>query len=164
MQSAPPLGGSTAWSDFRPSLVDQHRSPRATSRTNSAPTRSSAHVSEASDPVVAEPAEDERPEAVRVAERDQPALRERDARERAVELAHRVRDRLLERRVVVRDQRGDHSLSEVESSADPLVPASSSRSSAALTRLPLCPSATVRARPWCTSGCAFAQCVEPVVE
>ena len=31
-------------------------------------------------------------------------------------------------------------------------------------RLPLWPSATVRARPWWTSGCAFAQSVEPVVE
>ena len=41
---------------------------------------------------------------------------------------------------------------------------SSSRSSAAFTRLPLCPSATVRPRPRWISGCAFAQRVEPVVE
>jgi hypothetical protein len=31
-------------------------------------------------------------------------------------------------------------------------------------RLPLWPIATVRERPWCTSGCAFAQAFEPVVE
>jgi hypothetical protein len=30
--------------------------------------------------------------------------------------------------------------------------------------LPLWPIATVRARPWWTSGCAFAQAFEPVVE
>jgi glutamine phosphoribosylpyrophosphate amidotransferase len=41
---------------------------------------------------------------------------------------------------------------------------SSSRSSSVFVRLPLWPRATVRARPWWTSGCAFAQRVEPVVE
>ena len=55
------------------------------------------------------------------------------------------------------------SLSEVECTRMPCF-AISSRSSAALVRLPLCPSATVRARPLWTSGCAFAQCAEPVVE
>ena len=53
------------------------------------------------------------------------------------------------------------SLSEVDASR---TPASSSRSSSALIRLPLCPSATVRARPWWSSGCAFAHAFEPVVE
>src|SRR4029453_13265023 len=38
------------------------------------------------------------------------------------------------------------------------------RSSSVLVRLPLCASATVRAGPCCTIGCAFVQCVEPVVE
>ena len=42
--------------------------------------------------------------------------------------------------------------------------ATSARSSEALTRLPLCPSATVLARPCWTSGCAFAHALEPVVE
>ena len=60
------------------------------------------------DPVVVDAAEHERAEAVRVAERDELALGERDDRVRALELLHRVRDRIEERRLVVRDQRGDH--------------------------------------------------------
>ena len=57
--------------------------------------------------VAVDPAEVERAEAVRVAEADQLALGERDDRVRALEPAHRVRDSFLERRGVVRDQRGD---------------------------------------------------------
>ncbi len=60
------------------------------------------------DPVVMNFAEHERAEAVRVAKRDELALRERDDRVRALEPLHRVRDGVLERRLVVRDQRGDH--------------------------------------------------------
>ena len=41
---------------------------------------------------------------------------------------------------------------------------SSARSSSTFTRLPLCPSATVRALPWWMSGCAFAHLFAPVVE
>ena len=52
------------------------------------------------------------------------------------------------------------SLSEVEAK----LPASSARSSPALIRLPLWPSATVRAVPWWRSGWAFAHAFEPVVE
>ena len=55
------------------------------------------------------------------------------------------------------------SVSEVEASRTPAA-SSSSRSGAGSTRLPLCPSATVRAAPWWTSGCAFAQRAPPVVE
>ena len=55
------------------------------------------------------------------------------------------------------------SVSEVVRSVTPAA-VSSSRSSVALTRLPLWPRATVRARPWWISGWAFAQWVEPVVE
>ena len=55
------------------------------------------------------------------------------------------------------------SVSEVVASVMPSA-TSSSRSAAALTRLPLCPSATVRPRPRWISGCALAHCVEPVVE
>ena len=55
------------------------------------------------------------------------------------------------------------SVSDVVASATPSS-ASSSRSPAALTRLPLWPSAIVRALPWRTSGCAFAHLTPPVVE
>jgi hypothetical protein len=55
------------------------------------------------------------------------------------------------------------SLSEVARSVMPAA-RSSSRSAVSFTRLPLCPSATVRALPCCTSGCAFDHCDEPVVE
>ena len=55
------------------------------------------------------------------------------------------------------------SVSEVVESATPSA-ASSSRSSWAFVRFPLCPSVTTRARPCWTIGCAFVQCVEPVVE
>ena len=60
------------------------------------------------DPVVMNPTEHEGAEAERIAERDQRALRQRDDGVRALEALHRVRDRLVERRAVVRDQRGDH--------------------------------------------------------
>ncbi len=53
--------------------------------------------------------------------------------------------------------------SDVDESRRPSA-ASWSRSSEALTRLPLCPSAIVRARPCWTSGWAFSQALEPVVE
>ena len=55
------------------------------------------------------------------------------------------------------------SLSDVVPSGTP-ASRSSSRSCPTLIRLPLWPSATVRARPCWTSGCAFAHCDEPVVE
>ena len=59
------------------------------------------------DPVVVDAPDHERAEAVRVAERDEPSFRERDDGVRALEPAHRVRHGLVERRLVVRDQRGD---------------------------------------------------------
>jgi hypothetical protein len=55
------------------------------------------------------------------------------------------------------------SVSEVEDRRAPSR-RSSARSSPVFVRLPLWPSATVRAGPCWTIGCAFAQCVEPVVE
>ena len=55
------------------------------------------------------------------------------------------------------------SVSEVVRSLTPLA-ISSARSSVVLSRLPLWPSATVRAEPCWTSGCAFCQCTPPVVE
>src|SRR4029077_19751405 len=60
------------------------------------------------DPVAVEPAETERAHATRIAEGDQLALGESDHRERAVEAAPRVRERLSERSRIVGDQRGDH--------------------------------------------------------
>src|SRR6185436_5695274 len=60
------------------------------------------------DPVpLREPAEAERAEAVRVAERGELAAAERDARVRPLEPRHRRRDRVLERPVLRRDERGD---------------------------------------------------------
>ena len=59
-------------------------------------------------PVAVEPPETERAHPARVAEGDQLSLGERDDGERAVQLAHRVRDGVGERSRIVRDQRGDH--------------------------------------------------------
>ena len=59
------------------------------------------------DPVVADLPERERTEAERVAERDERVVDERGHRVRALEPAHRVRDRLDERGRIARDQRGD---------------------------------------------------------
>ena len=100
---------------------------------------------------------------MRVAEREERALGERDDRVRALEPRHRAGDRFLERPRSFAISAAITSLSDVEESVMPSS-ASSSRSAGAFVRLPLCPSATVRARPWWTSGCAFAQRVEPVVE
>ena len=58
-------------------------------------------------PIVPYTSDHERPEAVRVAEADQPSLRQRDDRVGALEPAHRVRHGVLERARVVRDQRRD---------------------------------------------------------
>ncbi len=55
------------------------------------------------------------------------------------------------------------SVSDVDCSRNPR-PVSWSRSSVVLVRLPLCPSATVRAAPWRTIGWALRHTVEPVVE
>ena len=60
------------------------------------------------DPVVVDPPQHEWAKAVRVAERDQCSLRERDDRVRTFEASHRVRDGVVERRLVVGDQRRDH--------------------------------------------------------
>ena len=60
------------------------------------------------DPVVAEPAERQRPDPLRIAEGEQLPLRERDDRVGALEARHRLRDRFRDRGGVVRDQRRDH--------------------------------------------------------
>ncbi len=59
------------------------------------------------DEVFLDSADHERPEAVRVAEADQPSLGQGDDRVGPLEPAHRVRHGLVERRLVVRDQRRD---------------------------------------------------------
>ena len=53
--------------------------------------------------------------------------------------------------------------SEPEASRTPSA-INSARSSSTFTRFPLWPSATVRARPWWISGCAFDHLFAPVVE
>ncbi len=58
--------------------------------------------------VAVDPPEIERPEAVGIAEPDELSLRQRDDRECALQPPHRAGDRLLERRRVVGDERGDH--------------------------------------------------------
>ena len=84
-------------------------SPGASSRSSSAPTRSSAHVSEARthSPCSPRPRQSGRKPCGSRKPISLP-FGERDHRERAVEPRHRAGDRVLERRRVVRDQRGDH--------------------------------------------------------
>ena len=60
--------------------------------------RSSAHVSEQTTVGVAEPAERERPEPVRIAHGDQPVPRQHHERERALHLRDRLDDRVLDAR------------------------------------------------------------------
>ena len=140
--------------------------PRA--RTT-APIRSSAHVSEArtqSSPPSAfdQPADRERPDPVRVAEADQLPLGERHDRVGALEpapsparrRAGAATDRRRSARRSPRCPRSRRARSRRRRArrAAPSV----------FVRLPLWPSATVRARPCWTSGCALAQAFAPVVE
>ena len=97
------------------------------------------------DPVVPELPERERAEAERVAEGDERVLGERGHGVRALEPGHRVRDRLDERALVAGDQRGDELRVRAGEELTPSA-TSSARSSSTFTRLPLWPSATVRAR------------------
>ena len=115
-------------------------------------------------PVVVQATERERSKTVLVAKAQQLALGERDDRRRALQSLERVPDGFGERGRVVRDQRGDQLGVGGETRLRRRSRRALSRSSSAFVRLPLWPRATVRARPWWTSGCAFAQCVEPVVE
>ena len=161
MQSAPSLGRLERLHDAHAVAVGEHE----LARLDLALERRADEVERAGlgrdDGVVAEPAEHERAEAVRVAEREQRAVGEADDGRGAFEPRHRARDRLLERPLVVGDQRRDHLASRSSTRA-----ACRARRAApsALTRLPLWPSATVRTRPWWSSGCAFAQALPPVVE
>ena len=81
----------------------------------------------------------------------------------ALELRHRARDRLRERRAR-RSRSAPRSPRCRRWSASRRRRGELLAQLLVLVRLPLWPSATVRARPWWTSGCAFTQCVEPVVE
>ncbi len=163
MQSACRAAGGTAWSSRRPSSSTTTSSPGATSRSSSAPTRSSAHVSDAttwSSPT--RPSTSGRkPCGSRNASSFSSArtTTEKAPSSRAIAFATACSTgagSLATRAAIT-------SVSDVVERRVP-ASASSSRSSAALTRFPLCPSATVRALPWWTSGWAFAQWVEPVVE
>ena len=108
MQSAPCSAGSTACARAHAVLVDQHQlAGRDLALELGADEVERAGLGGEHPLAVLAAPEAERPEAVRVAEADQRALRERDHRERAVEPRHRAGDRVLERRLVVRDQRRD---------------------------------------------------------
>ena len=96
-------------------------------------------------PAVVEAADDQRADAVGVAEAGQRALGHDDRGERALDPAHRVGDGLAEvAGVVLGDQRRHHLGVGRRAQSTPAAPAAPSRSSAVLVRLPLWPSATVR--------------------
>ena len=163
MQSAPPLVLRHDLASLDP-LVDQHQLAWADFALELRADEVERARLRRDDPVAVEPAEAERAHAARVAEGDQLSLGERDHRERAVEPAHRVRDGVAERRRIVGDQRGDHL--GVGGGGERVTAARRAPRAArpAFVRLPLWPSAIVRALPCWTSGCAFHHCDEPVVE
>ena len=107
MQSAPPFAGSTAWIEWSPSSSTTTSSPRPTSRSNDGAEQVERARLRGHDPVVAQPADRERAEAVGVAEGEELAFGDRGDRERALEAAHRGGDGLGERPLVGRHQRGD---------------------------------------------------------
>ena len=115
------------------------------------------------DPVVADTPERERPDPVRIAEGDKRVVDERDDRVRTLKPRHRRGDRLGSGDGLPAIRPAITSVSEVEPKRVPSA-VSSARSSTELVRFPLCPSATVRTLPWCTTGCAFDQWTPPVVE
>ena len=100
--------GSTARTLRRPFCVDQHRLAALHLAHELGADEVECAGLGCDDPVVIDTAEHERAEAERVAERDQRAFGKRDNGVGAFESPHRIRDRLVERRVVVRDQRSDH--------------------------------------------------------
>ena len=108
MQSAPPfarldrlLGVQAIGSDddelARLELPHRARRRAGRTRTPRRPARSRLEL-----------AQRERPDPVRVAEPDQLPLGEEHGREGALDASHRRRDRLLERPLVVGDERRDH--------------------------------------------------------
>ena len=96
-----------------------------------------------------------RPDAERVAERDERAVRDRDDRVGALGPAHHPATRLGERRRSRPSSAAITSVSDVGGYTPSAI--NSSRSGAGSTRLPLWASATARAAPWWTNGCAFDQ-------
>ena len=163
MQSAPPFATGTAWVARHPSSSIATSSPGATSRTYSAATRSSAQVSEATTQSSwMRPRQSGRkPNGSRKASSvpSESATTEKAPSSFRIVLATASSSGASSEEI----RAAITSVSEVEPSLTPRA-ASSSRSFAVFVRLPLWPSATVLARPWWTSGCAFDQCVEPVVE
>ena len=100
------------------------------------------------DPVVADPAERERPDPVRVAERDERLVRDRDDRVRALEpRASRAATASGSGAGSRREQRGDHLGVGASRRAGRRRRAARRGARRSSTRLPLCPSATVRAAP-----------------
>ena len=107
MQCAPPLSGTTA-ARCAARLVNQHRF----AGLHLAHEFGADEIERAGlgrdDPVVMNTPQYEGAEAERIAEGDERPFRQRNDGIRALEALHRVRNRLVERRAVVRDQRGDH--------------------------------------------------------
>ena len=153
----------TAWAEWQPSVVD----PDDLARQHVANDVRADEVEGArlrgDDPVVSDLAERERPDPERVTERDERPVGDRDDRVRPFEPAHGGGDGLGERGRIAAEQAGDHlgvgGRGEPDAGRDELVPQRPGS-----TRFPLWASATVRAAPWCTSGCAFDQRAPPVVE
>ena len=150
-------------------------SPGSTSRTKCAPTMSSAAVSLASTQPPLEPAEHQRPEAVRVAHADEVRVVHHHEREAALEAAGSTRSSAtLEVAtvgarlggVLVGDELGDER--GVGGGVEPAVAGASpgsiprcSASSAVLVRLPLWPSAKPASPTERYTGCALRHVLEP---
>ena len=135
------------------------------SRTHCASIRSSAHVSEQTTVGIAQPAEGQRPESVRIANGDQPILRQEHEGERALRLQDRLDERLFHARrprprVEVQQHLGVARGLEDRTLRRP----ASSRSSWALTRLPLWPIAISPCAQSIRIGCAFLTPLSPAVE
>ena len=164
MQSAPPFFGSTAWMLAQPSSSTTTSSPGAELPHDLGAEQVERAALGGEQPVVVEAPEHERTDAVGIAEADELALGEEHGREGAFDAAP---SSLPPPPRAGRSSRAISaaitSVSEVEWRRTPSS-TSSSRSSLVFVRLPLWPSATVRAEPCWTIGCAFAQWVEPVVE
>jgi len=109
MQSALWSAGSTACRGCAPALVDRHELAWCELSLELGADEVERTGLGGEDPLAGlAAAEAERAEAVPVAEADQLSFREHDDGEGALQPCHRVRGRILDRRRVVGDQRGDH--------------------------------------------------------
>src|SRR3954453_17012550 len=108
MQSEPCSAGSTAWVERTPCSSISTSSPGASSRSSSAPTRSSAQVSEARihSPCSPRPRQSGR-KPCRSRKPTSVPFESATPQKPPPEPRHRAGDRVLERRLVVGDQSGD---------------------------------------------------------